>query len=238
MPYDAVIFDLFGTLTDEPDGYEHARAFERIARSLGVPTLLLREAWQQCIYGRVTGIYGSVEDDFRHVCATIEDADPSPQQIERAVAHRLESFRTQLEPREGAIEVLTELKQQGIRLGVISDSGSELSLLWPETAFASLIDAPVFSVEVGVVKPDPQIYRTACERLGVQPEQCLYVGDGSSKELTGALKVGMDAVLICVPYERDSVMERDEARLWSGQTITHLYELLTMTDVAVPLDPR
>ncbi len=44
-------------------------------------------------------------------------------------------------------------------------------------------------------KPSRRIYEIACERLKVQPQQCLYVGDGSSKELTGAASVGMLPIL-------------------------------------------
>jgi len=50
-------------------------------------------------------------------------------------------------------------------------------------------------------KPDPRIYHLALERLKVKPQDCLYVGDGSSHELTGARKVGMHPVQIHVPDE-------------------------------------
>ena len=43
------------------------------------------------------------------------------------------------------------------------------------------------------------MYLTACERLRVEPEECLYVGDGGSRELTGAAAVGMTAVRLVAP---------------------------------------
>jgi len=229
MPYEAVIFDVFGTLVDYLSDGEHARAFEAMARALGVPTLPFREAWQQCIYGRDTGTYGSVEDDIRHACALLE-AYPTQEQVGRALNIRLDIYRRQLAPRDGALPLLTELKQRGLRTAVISNSAGELPLLWPETPFTALIDAPLFSVDVGVLKPDPHIYQVACARLGVAPTRCLYVGDGSSHELTGALEVGMSAVLICVPYEYEQVMQREDARAWQGSVITHLAELFDHFD--------
>jgi putative hydrolase of the HAD superfamily len=36
------------------------------------------------------------------------------------------------------------------------------------------------------MKPDPRIFQLACKRLGLQPEDCLYVGDGGSNEFTAA----------------------------------------------------
>jgi putative hydrolase of the HAD superfamily len=88
-----------------------------------------------------------------------------------------------------------------------------------------LIDAVVFSVDAGMLKPDPRIYRFACDRLRVAPERCLYVGDGSSTELTGACRVGMSAVLICVPYEQEQIMQREEVQRWQGPVIRHLAEV-------------
>lgn len=41
------------------------------------------------------------------------------------------------------------------------------------------------------MKPDPAIYLLACRRLGVAPEDCVFVGDGGDRELEGAAAVGM-----------------------------------------------
>jgi putative hydrolase of the HAD superfamily len=49
----------------------------------------------------------------------------------------------------------------------------------------------VLSCEVGLKKPDPAIYLLACERLGVQPAECAFVGDGGSHELDAAHSLGM-----------------------------------------------
>ena len=55
-------------------------------------------------------------------------------------------------------------------------------------------DAPCLSWELGVRKPDPAIYRTCLRRLGIAPEECLYVGDGGSFELETAQSLGILAV--------------------------------------------
>jgi FMN phosphatase YigB (HAD superfamily) len=53
----------------------------------------------------------------------------------------------------------------------------------------------VFSYEVKLAKPNPMIYDLACERIGVSPTECIFVGDGGSKELDldDATKAGMIA---------------------------------------------
>jgi phosphoglycolate phosphatase-like HAD superfamily hydrolase len=52
----------------------------------------------------------------------------------------------------------------------------------------------VFSYEVGVIKPDQEIYTYACERLGVAPGDAWFVGDGGSDELRGARAAGLRPV--------------------------------------------
>ena len=63
-----------------------------------------------------------------------------------------------------------------------------------------------------------------CNRLTVAPEGCLYVGDGGSKELTGASASGMDVMLIRAPY--DTVPgDREE---WPGARISNLKQVLAL----------
>jgi len=82
----------------------------------------------------------------------------------------------------------------------------------------------VFSCDVGVSKPDPRIYEIACERLGVEPDECLFVGDGANDELPGAERVGMTAVQLRAPGE--SLTSSGEA--WRGATIESLSDVLTI----------
>lgn len=62
--------------------------------------------------------------------------------------------------------------------------------------FAPVIAAPVFSWTERRHKPHPELYATAAARLGVQPGECWYVGDGGNRELRGAHDAGMRPVLV------------------------------------------
>jgi putative hydrolase of the HAD superfamily len=84
-------------------------------------------------------------------------------------------------------------------------------------------------VEVGVCKPDPRIYRAACEQLKVDPRECLYVGDGGSRELTGAAAVGMTPVRLSAPDLADHlVFDRDTG--FDGPSVPSLTDLVTLID--------
>ncbi|MDE6698901.1 MAG: HAD family hydrolase [Lachnospiraceae bacterium] len=54
-------------------------------------------------------------------------------------------------------------------------------------------DAVLLSCEQGIQKPDEEIFIRCIEQLHVKPEECLYVGDGGSRELETARKLGMTA---------------------------------------------
>ncbi len=87
-------------------------------------------------------------------------------------------------------------------------------------------DVSIFSASVGMKKPDLQIYNLACEQLGVEPNECLYIGDGDSNELSGASQLGMGAVMIRDPNEIDPyrLVEVD----WDGRKIENFIEIMDL----------
>ena len=115
----------------------------------------------------------------------------SESDIAAAVAIRRDWTLEHLVPRPDAVSTLEELRRRGHRLGMISACSAEVPEVWEQTPFGGLFDSTVFSCSVGVSKPDPRIYEIACEELGVEAEDCLFVGDGANDELPGAERVGM-----------------------------------------------
>ena len=111
-------------------------------------------------------------------------------------------------------------------MGLISNCAEEVSVLWSSTPFAPLVDTAVLSYNVRLAKPDPRIYAMAAEGLGVAAEECLYVGDGTSNELSGAQRAGMTAVLMRAPYD-----QADGAReSWDGARISDVREVLGLLE--------
>ncbi len=122
------------------------------------------------------------------------------------------------------METLARLCDAGLRTGLISNCNSDTSDLWSSTPFAVLFDAVLLSCDVGMRKPDPGIYTLASKRLGVAPRDCLFIGDGGSNELTGATKVGMDAVLIRAPDDTENGDRED----WQGTRISSVNEVFDL----------
>ena len=81
-----------------------------------------------------------------------------------------------------------------MKIGLITNCFSEEAKLIRESQLLPFFDAPCLSWEEGIRKPDPAIYRICLEKLGISAENCLYVGDGGSRELETARALGMQAV--------------------------------------------
>ena len=94
-----------------------------------------------------------------------------------------------------AEQVLTQLKDEGYQLAIVSNGGHDTRLntirgLGIEPYFDEIISSGL----VGFNKPQPEIFQITAERLGVQPAQCLYIGDHPINDVQGATEAGMHAL--------------------------------------------
>ena len=225
--FDAVIFDLFGTLVPEFPRSAFYASVRRMAEVLGADEGAFIEGWSDTAILRQTGAYpGGVEENVRAICAALGMATPSAEAVERAVAPRAEMYRRWFHPRTGAIETLREIKTRGYPLALISMCAPDTPAMWRASDLAPFVDIEVFSSETGLRKPERAIYLHACERLGVAPDRCLYCGDGAYSELTGAQAVGMTAVEIRDPEIDHDEQLRPEGEDWAGARVADLRELL------------
>ncbi len=115
-----------------------------------------------------------------------------------------------MKPSEPMVAAVRAARDSGIRTGLVSNSWSTSH--YDRSLLAELFDAVVISAEVGLHKPEPEIYLLASKRLGVEPEQCVFIDD-LRENCAGAEAVGMRAIL-----------HRDAAA-----TVVRLEELLGFT---------
>jgi putative hydrolase of the HAD superfamily len=219
------VFDFFGTLTRSVRrGPQHAD----IARALGCDPDAVLSVLDRTFQVRARGDLGSAEATLRWVT---EQAGGRPRaaQLQAAVPARVDALKADTRLRADAESVLRAVRQRGLRTALISDCTHELPAFLPSMPIAPLLDVTVFSVEVGRCKPDPLIYLEACRRMRVAPEDCLYVGDGGSHELTGAAAVGMTAVRLAAPDLADHlVFDADED--FAGLSVPSLTAVLDLLD--------
>lgn len=227
MKYQVVIFDLFGTLVDNFSTKEYQAILAEMSAVLNVSVGEFSKLWRESFPMRVNGTHATHQKSIDYICRRL-DCKATEKQIEKAAEIRLDYSIKTLKPRKDTVPTINQIKAKGYKVGLISDCSPETPTVWPRTAFANLFDVTIFSCSVGMKKPDPRIYLLATEKLGVRPEDCLYIGDGSSHELTGALKVGMHPVLIRDPGETVDTHFIDREDDWQGETISSLHEILNL----------
>ena len=217
------MFDLFNTLTAPVDDVKFRASVTAMALAAGVDPDGFAKGWFDLWRERFDGTFGTTDSGVRGVCEAI-GAKVSEASIGRAVEVRVEFSRRTLQPRADAVATLRRLRGMDLRTALISDCSADVPDLWPATPYAKWIDSPLFSCVEGLVKPDPNLFLRACQRLGVGPEACVYVGDGGNHELTGAEQTGMRSVLIRTPEDR-AASYHSERRWWRGEAIEALSEL-------------
>ena len=201
----AVTFDVTGTLLHCPRlGEIYAEVLSRHGISVAAPEAerLVRLVWQELACSADPG-----HDRFR---AHKEGARGFWQRLLERLAEHLEApvpsrfaaaelFHRFATPEAWEVYpevrgVLAALRNQGLRLAVISNWDERLPLLLERLALTPFFDAVVTSSEVGVEKPDRRIVAAALTRLGVAPEGALHVGDSPLEDVEGAIAAGMEAV--------------------------------------------
>ena len=108
---------------------------------------------------------------------------------------------------EDTLPVLAALREHGLKIGLVSNTGRDLNAFIRHHALD--VDAAVSSGAHGKTKPHPAIFQSALEQLGVTAEEASMVGDSPEDDVEGAKALGMRAFLI----DRDDRFPEVEERL-------------------------
>jgi HAD superfamily hydrolase (TIGR01549 family) len=95
---------------------------------------------------------------------------------------------------EDTLPVLAALREHGLKIGLVSNTGRDLDAFVSHHALD--VDAAVGSGAHGKTKPHPAIFHSALDDLGVRAEQAAMVGDSPDDDIAGARALGMQAFLV------------------------------------------
>jgi putative hydrolase of the HAD superfamily len=95
-----------------------------------------------------------------------------------------------------AAPALGRLVAAGLRLAVIANWDISLPDVLARLGLAGPLATIVTAAEVGAAKPDPRPFQVALERLGVEPADCVHVGDDPATDVAGARAAGLAALLL------------------------------------------
>jgi putative hydrolase of the HAD superfamily len=225
MRLKGVAFDLFHTLT----GFESQWATLPVTSAvLGIDQRFWNDALLSKSRWRLTG---EERDPVTIIRTLAHSIDPSiPEDLIRAAtSSRIQRFRQALMTIPAAnLDTLRQLRNAGYRLGLVSNADVMEMDAWQDCPAAGLFDVEVFSCQVGLVKPEPEIYERCLRQLELEPGECLFVGDGGSGELQGAKSIGMQTAFVFGVIEElwpDKIASR---RKIADYSLRFVPELLTM----------
>lgn len=220
----AVCFDLFDTLADAHRHMEHAES-----DILGISP----EEWGAVMWekelcrDRGLGIVKTVREMIDRACDALSFSvsDEQRQAVEAARCERLRRAVTEID--QQIVDTIRQLKESGLKIGLISNADVCDRLYWDQSPVYPYFDDSIFSCDVALLKPDPEIFLLSLSHLGANASDALFVGDGGSRELSGAKAVGMTTV--CTEYLiRHPVRERKTIRKSADYTIQQFHELLNI----------
>lgn len=194
--FEAVIFDFGGVITASP-----FEAFNLLEEERGLPRDFIRQVNAANPHGNAWARFERAEIDGRTFDVLFEAEAEE-------LGHRLEG-RAVLAVLSGAIRpamvsALDQLAEAGYRLACITNNvptghGAGMARSGDakdayEQVFARF-EHTIESSKAGVRKPDPRIYQMMCERLGLEPAQCIYLDD-LGINCKPAAQLGMAAIKV------------------------------------------
>jgi epoxide hydrolase-like predicted phosphatase len=180
-PYAGLLIDFGGVLTTNLWA-----SFDAFCRTEGLPEGSIRRLFRD-------------QPEALAELRELERGNVAEGEFERRIAGRLgveaedliERLFAGLEPEETMQAAVRAAGRRGVRTGLISNSwGSGIYRRAP----LHLFDAIVISGDEGLHKPEPEIYRLGAERIGLEPQRCVFIDD-LRENVLGAAEVGMAAIL-------------------------------------------
>lgn len=198
----AVLFDFGGTL--DADGLTWKARFHRLFGAEGVDVEPAR--FDPAFYTADDALVGAVPESF--------SLDETVRRVADSVARTLRPDDTGLGSRVSArfladarvclasnAPILERLARR-YRLGVVSNFYGNLETVCDNAQVRRYFGVIVDSARVGLTKPDPRIFMTAVEALGVEPARAVMVGDSLARDMAGARAAGLAHIWLTQAQER------------------------------------
>jgi len=191
----AVIFDFGGTL--DLDGIHWLNAFYILYEEL---SLLVNKPAIKKVFYEVDGHLEKLPDRqkltlepmlWTHINLQFKLHGFNAPQKEKEMFEKFCSMVRQNFERN--VPLLKELKSK-YKLGLVSNFYGNVAILCNEAGFAPFLDVIIDSDEVGLRKPDPEIFKLALSRLNVQPAEAVFVGDSFNRDIKPAKSIGMKTI--------------------------------------------
>ncbi len=198
MQHRAVIFDIGGVIVDSPmEGiarYERDRELPRGFINRLIVDRGDEGAWARLEQGKggLDEFYAAFEKECREAGAEVSARD------------LMQAMGNGMEPREIMLEAVKRIRAHGLATAALTNNWK---VEGAENALAAHFDHFVESSVVGLSKPDPRIYEYACEQIGIEPSEAVFLDD-IGRNLKTARALGMATIKVTAPETALSELER------------------------------
>jgi epoxide hydrolase-like predicted phosphatase len=179
----AVIFDWGGVVAANPNG----GWLNQLADMLNMTVEDLLPHWRAAGYSDFSK--GLIDEETFWRQFEVSLGRPLPQDVSSIWVDG-----SALRPWPEMLAFVEELKNSGIRTAILSNTVRPMSIRAKESGIYADFHPVILSDEVGLVKPDMQIYQLTLDELGLSASECIYVDD-LQKNLDPAADLGMTTVL-------------------------------------------
>jgi HAD superfamily hydrolase (TIGR01549 family) len=199
----AILFDFGGTL--DADGEHWLDRFYELYEQVGfnLPRNLVKRAFynadQQCCSDPRVVPMGLRSLMKHHVRLQFEAMNLNDLAKEEEI---IQHFCTKTEHALQRNAQLLKRLKPGYRLGIISNFYGNVAALCKEAGLSDSLEVILDSVEIGVSKPDPEIFRIALRKLNLSPAQAIFVGDSYERDIMPAQQLGVRTIWLKGPNPR------------------------------------
>ncbi|PKM65319.1 MAG: prolipoprotein diacylglyceryl transferase [Firmicutes bacterium HGW-Firmicutes-19] len=190
-----ILFDFDGTLMDtEPAIIE---SFKQVFGKYAPDTIITREM-------ELSFLGPTLWETFKKYLPE-EDADKL---VEEYRIINFEMHKTHVKPMEGAKELLTGLKEQGYKIGIVSSKLTDaIDLGLNMFEMKDYFDVVIGLEQVKKHKPDPEGLFEACKKLNIGHDSAIYIGDTQGDVLAG-INAGMFTIAYATDQERKDMLDK------------------------------
>ncbi|KAF3797988.1 Glyceraldehyde 3-phosphate phosphatase [Colletotrichum gloeosporioides] len=244
-PFDAVIFDLDGTLFDHTHSSIQAMAKLQSMwpelKQFPIGTLnlayqrALNRAYDDYLANKITYEAKDIEK-VRNFFTTLRLPTPSQAEMERFRDRYKTIYRAAYSTTTHSLETLQRLRIMGITV-VILTNGQQKHQEEKAAALGilPLVDCLISSEVIGYSKPDSRAFQFVIDMLGYPTDRILMVGDSARADIMGALGVGLSALWYAPESDDDSDFN-DELKPESRRVIRSINEVLYFVTPRVKYD--
>jgi 2-haloacid dehalogenase len=188
VPRSAVVFDLGGVLIDWNPRYLYRKLFQSEADMEHFLANICTPEWNLQQDGGRT---------FAEACTLLKNEHPGSAQMIDAWLERFDEMMAG--PIAGTVDILAELRERDVPIYALSNWSAEtFPFAKRRFEFLRWFRGIFLSAEVRLVKPDPRIFQSFCERFGLTPMEIIYIDD-LQHNVQAASRLGMHAIRFTDP---------------------------------------